>query len=493
MGVIQKQSIKGTVYSYVGVLLGFITSGLLFPRILSTEEIGLLRILVSYSMILAQFATLGMNSVTVKQFPYFRDKLKRHHGYLGLTLIIVTVGSVLALMLYLSLHDYIVESAQRKSSLMVTYFYYVIPLFFVTLLFNVLDNYYRVLYNAVKGIVYKEVIQRLLIIFAIVLYYFNVVDFYHLVILYVTAFVIPTLLLIISLLKDGQLFLKPDWKFINKDMMRIMSGVALFGLVSSYSGVLIMNIDTVMIDHYLGLGQTGIYTISFFFGTLILIPSRTMSKISSVVIADAWKENDKKVIAQIYKKTSLALAVAGTYVFIGVWANVDNVFKIVGDDYMAGKYVIFFIGLANLVEMYVGAASYIVVNSPKYRWLTYMLIVYVLLIVLTNIIFIPKYGIAGAAAASFISRMVYALLRIIFLMVKYRFQPFGWKHVLLILIGVVSWYVSSQIPQLNSFIVDIFVRSIVITVIFVPAVYFLKISEDMNMVIDRVMKNIKAG
>jgi len=271
-------------------------------------------------------------------------------------------------------------------------------------------------------------------------------------------------------------------------MARTLSAVALFGLVSSYSGVLIMNIDSVMIDHYLGLSQTGIYTISFFFGTLILIPSRTMGKISSVIIADAWKANDKALIADIYKKTSIALAVAGTYVFIGLWANIDNVFHILGDDYVVGKYVIFFIALANLLEMFLGAASFIIVNSPKYRWLTYMLIVYVVLIIITNMIFIPRYGITGAAAASFVSRFVYGTLRISFLKGKYKFQPFSSKHLLLILIGIITWYVSCLIPAFDNFIVDILVRSMGITVIFVPSVYVLKISEDVNAIIDRVIK-----
>jgi O-antigen/teichoic acid export membrane protein len=73
-----------------------------------------------------------------------------------------------------------------------------------------------------------------------------------------------------------------------------------------------------MVDHYLGLSQAGVYTISFFFGTLVIIPARTMGKITSVVIADAWKSDDKKTILDIYKKSTLSLPVAGTLVFIGL-------------------------------------------------------------------------------------------------------------------------------------------------------------------------------
>ena len=487
MGVIQKQSIKGTAYSYIGVLLGFITSGLLFPRILSTEEIGLLRILVSYSIILAQFAVLGMNSVTIKHFPYFRDESKKHHGYLGILLLVVTAGSLLVVVFNFFFYDYIVQNAHEGSSLLVKYFFYAVPLILFTVLFNVLDTYYRSLYNAVKGIVYKEVVQRVVIIIAVILYYFGLIDFQLLVMLYVFAFIIPSLMLLFSLIRDKQFFLNPDWGFIDKKMIRTMGGIAFFGLVSGYSGVLILNIDTVMIEHYLGLSQTGIYTIAFFFGTLILIPSRAMSKIASVVIADAWKNNDINLISDIYKKTSVTLGMAGIFIFVGLWVNIDNVFEILGDEYTAGKYVIFFIALANLLEMFMGSASQIIVNSPKYRWLTYLLILYVALIITTNMFFIPRYGITGAALASFISRSVFSFMRVGFLRQKFHLTLFSQKHFLMLVAGGIALYLVNEVPKQENYIVDILIRSSLVSLIYIPLVYFFKISPDLNKQINKML------
>lgn len=176
MGIIKKQSISGTIYSYVGVLLGFVITALLFPRVFSTEEVGLLRVLVSYSTLFAQFAGMGFSMVTVKLFPYFRSKDEKHHGFLGLSLLVSLIGFLIAVSVYVLLRPNIVEHASGKSELFVTYFYYVVPLIFFTLLFNVFDTYYRVLYNAVKGIIVKEVFQRLAILGVILLYYFNLID-----------------------------------------------------------------------------------------------------------------------------------------------------------------------------------------------------------------------------------------------------------------------------------------------------------------------------
>ena len=68
---------------------------------------------------------------------------------------------------------YLVENAAEKSPLFVDYIYYVLPLILFTLLFNLFDTYYRVLYNALKGIFYKEVVQRILVLITICLFYFE--------------------------------------------------------------------------------------------------------------------------------------------------------------------------------------------------------------------------------------------------------------------------------------------------------------------------------
>jgi len=480
LGVIQKQSISGTIYSYLGVLLGFITTGWLFPRLLSTEQVGLLRILVSYSVLFAQFASLGINSVSVKLFPYFRDSAKKHHGFLGLTLLVGIAGLILSTGIYLLLKPLFLAHANGKSSLFLNYFYYVVPLILFTLLFSLFDTYYRVLYNAVKGIIYKEVVQRLFILAAILLYFFELIDFQWLVILYVLAFILPALFLMGTLIKDKMFFVRPDLNFIDKKMAREMMNVAFFGILASFSGVLVLNIDVIMVNQYLGLGAAGIYTIAFFFGTLILVPMRTMGKISSVVIADAWKINDRKTIMDIYRKSSISLSIIGFLLFIGIWGNLDNIFHIVGKDYTAGKYVILFIGLANLSDLFMGVSPHIILNSKHYRWLSYLLFVFAFLLIVTNILLIPRYGITGAALASLFSKYIYNSLKFIFLYKQYKFQPFSYRHLEIILFAFLSWYLSTLIPVLNHFILDLVVRSAFISMAFLLPVYFFKVSEDIN-------------
>jgi O-antigen/teichoic acid export membrane protein len=239
------------------------------------------------------------------------------------------------------------------------------------------------------------------------------------------------------------------------------------------------------------LSLTGVYAISFFFGTLILVPMRTMGKIGAVVIADAWKVNDTATIASIYRKSSLTLSVLGLLLFIGIWGNIENVFQLIGEEYSTGRYVIFFIGIANLTDVFMGMSSHIVVNSKYYRWQTYLLVIFAGLVVLTNILLIPVYGITGAALASFVSKFVFNGLKYLFVYSRFKFQPFVFKHVILIVISAGAWYLSTLLPASPNYIIDIIVRSTLITILFGLPVYYLNISEDLNSRLDAILA--KAG
>ena len=89
------------------------------------------------------------------------------------------------------------------------------------------------------------------------------------------------------------------------------------------------------------MNNTGVYTIAFYFGTLVVIPSRPLLKISGTLIADAWKDNDLKKINNIYYKSCINQFIIGGFLFLGIWANIDNILTILGPDYQQSKWVIF--------------------------------------------------------------------------------------------------------------------------------------------------------
>ena len=97
MGIVRNQTLRGTAWSYLGALLGFVNIILLSPKVFSTGEIGVVQLLMSLATMLAQFSSLGFTNVINRLFPWFRDSREKHHGFLGLALIITLAGFILAL------------------------------------------------------------------------------------------------------------------------------------------------------------------------------------------------------------------------------------------------------------------------------------------------------------------------------------------------------------------------------------------------------------
>ena len=51
------------------------------------------------------------------------------------------------------------------------------------------------------------------------------------------------------------------------------------------------------------------------------------------------------LLMKFYAKSTINQLIVGELLFLGIWANIHNIFKILPAEYEAGKYVIFFIGI----------------------------------------------------------------------------------------------------------------------------------------------------
>ena len=299
MGIIQKQTIKGSTWSYVGAFLGFLNTGLLFPKIFSTSEIGLLSVIVAISALFSQFSSLGMNSVTARLFPYFKSDNSDKYGFFTLLLLVTIIGFTVSMLVGICFKDWIISTKESDSDLLGQYAFYLIPMTLFTLFFNMFDVYNKMLYDITSGIFLKEFLLRVLNFVSIILFFLGLINFDVFVLLYVLSYLVPVAGLFFLLLKRGELSINFKGFKLTPKMKREIIMVAAFGILAGFSGVISDYLDKFLVNKYLGLSDTGIYTIAFYIGTMILLPSRALNKISSTLIAESWKNNNLKNINDI--------------------------------------------------------------------------------------------------------------------------------------------------------------------------------------------------
>ena len=480
MATIRNQTIFGTIFLYIGVLLGFTITGVLFPKILSTDQIGLLRLLVSYSAIFSQIASLGWPTVTNRMFPYFRNKENIHNGFFFLLIVIAIVGLIFSIIIFFILKPWIVSINIEKSSLLLEYINYLIPFIFATLLFSFFDTYTQVLFHSVEGTFAREVFQRIVTLTSIVLFFYNIIDFKTFVIMYLIARLSSIAILLIFLIIKKEISFKPNLKFLDKALVKTIVSVGLYGIIGSIVYNTILNIDSIIVGSMLGIGSTGIYATSFFFGTLIIIPTKALRRISSIFLATAWKNNDLKQIRDIYYKSSINQCLISLIILILLMVNLDNIFKFLPEEFAEGRYVILFVGLAMLTESFGGNSGVIISLSKYYKTGTLFSLINLTLIIVTNFIFIPIWGITGAAFATFSTMTFSMMIRYIFLQSKYQLKIYDYKHLIILIIGLAAFFINKLIPVNENLYIDVIIRSAVVVTVYILLAYFTKVSFDFN-------------
>lgn len=490
MGIIIKQSIRGAIWSYIGVAIGFVTTAYLYPNYLTPEVVGLFALFIAWSSLFAQFSLLGFHGVIARLFPRFRDKSKGHNGFVFIAFAVMLTGFVLFFITFLFIKPWLVESNLEKSALFAQYVNLLVPLTFFALIFNVLDSFNKMLYNAVLGAMLKEFIQRILILVILLGYIVGWLTPHELILAYAGAISLKGAFIFFYLLLRKELEFKPQLSFITPELKREMFSVAIYSILAGIGGSIVFQIDKIIINQVMGLSATGVYTIAFFFGTLVVIPSRTLLKISGTLIAEAFKRDDIATVDNIYRKSCINQFIIAAFLFGGIWINIKNILEILGPDYADGKWVIFFIGLGYVIDMATGTNSRVIGLSKYYRMNLWFLLILVFAVVGAMMLFIPLWGITGAAAAIALAFLINNLMRFLFIKVKFSMQPFDTKFLIVIVIFFIASILSGMLPT-QSLIPDILLRSGIFTGVFLIFIYVTKVSEDINKLVNTYIKRIR--
>ncbi|MFW5762211.1 MAG: lipopolysaccharide biosynthesis protein, partial [Cyclobacteriaceae bacterium] len=237
----------------------------------------------------------------------------------------------------------------------------------------------------------------------------------------------------------------------------------------------------------LGMEYVGVFTITFFMGNIIDIPRRIVSQVASPIIAKNWATDNVSEIDIVYKKSALNLLIFGTLLFLGIWLNVDFIFNVIpnANIYVQGKYVILFISLAKLVDMSFGPSTEIINYSRYFKFNLFLSIILSGLLIISNLIFIPIFGINGAAFATLMSMIIFNLVKYIFLRKKYSLSPFTREYLIVIVITLLTLLIL-QFVHFSNIWLEMLFKSIFILIIHTGSIYFLRISEEVNNIVNKV-------
>lgn len=481
MGVVRKQSIHSSLYIYVGFALGAFNFWLL-PKILTTEEFGLIRILISVCTLLAGLCSLGTLQVITRFYPYYsHDPRGRKNDLLGWAVAIGLGGFLLLVLFTLLFKDLFIRKFQGNSPLFVNYFYLIYPFTLFILLFGIYERIAWSKQITIFSNFLRETGVRVFTLVIVVALWARWINFKSFVTLYSLQFGVVFLFLYLFLTFRRGTYLSIKVSETTRTHFREMITYAGFIAGGGLFMLIEQNFNTILLGSRSSLATAGIFDLANFMATLLLVPKRSMQAAASATIASALKDSDMARVARLYRKSCATLLIVALFILGIIWLNIDHVFDLYKPEYRSGKYVVLVIGIAYLVDMATGLNYDILVNSKLWKLHFYISVGLVAFFLLVTYLFVRWFSMMGSAYAILLSLTIYNLVRCLLLWWKYGFQPFSAKTLLILASGVGAYLVTYfVIPPLPNMVWDGLAKCVCFTGVFALAVIGGRLSEDVT-------------
>jgi len=468
MGIVIRQSIYSTLISYAGVVAGYINLLYLYPKFLSLEQVGLFRTIQDAAILLSPFAQFGLTQSIFRFYPRFVKEKSASHTFITLMMLLALAGFAIFFIVFKIFESPILSYFQDNAKEIIQYSSWVLWLTLVLVMTAVLEAFSRSLLKTIVPNFLREIIARLLLSILVILYFNQVLTFDQFIIGSVVGYLICLLLLIFYLWQQGEILIQTNFKSLDQTSFSELIKYSLLSFAGMAGMILIGKIDSMMVSAMLGLAANAIYTTAFYMATVIEIPKRALSQITMPLISKAFEENKINEVADLYRKTSINQLIIGSLLLIGVWINLDNIFDLMpnGEHYEPGKWVVIIVGFGKLMDMLFGPSSEIIVLSRYYRFNIVLILTLATIVIISNNLLIPAYGIEGAAWGSAFALIIFNLIKFIFIYFKFRIHPFERATLKVLLISALVLLINTVLFKMENVFLDITFRSGIVTLMF---------------------------
>lgn len=487
MGIVIKQSIKNTIITFIGFAIGGANTLFMYPYFLGKDYVGLTGYVLSTANILYPLLSFGIQNTLIKFFNEHNKTEEDLNKYMTYMLLVPLVFVIPALVFFYGFYDTIAAYESKENAIVYDYVW-IIPIIGLFMgYFEIFYAWLRAHMKSVFGSFVKEVFIRILItilLFAVYYEYLSQSDFiYSLVLVYGIS------LLMIMYSANRVKRIRLHFK-VPKQSKAILT-YTIFIILSASVANMLLDIDKYMINKYLKIDNIAFYNVAIFMALVISVPMRAMHQITYPITAKLMSEKKWEELNELYKKSSVSLQVIGGLLYIGILVNLNQVYNLLPDEgYRQGVFVVFTIGLSKYFDLVLGINNAIIFNSKYYRAVLLLGVLLVVVIVLLNMYFIPEFGLNGAAIATLIAITLYSLAKLFFVVVKMKLYPFTIKNLVSLGITALTFFVFYFWEFSFHPIINIVLKSVLVTIFYLSINYVLKVSSDINYVMRNTLSKV---
>jgi len=485
MGIVFKQSFNNTLILFLGFGIGGLNVLFLYTHFLEAEYFGLITFLLSTANMIMPLMVFGMQHTIIKFFSSYRKKEDQDNFLwtaILLPLLVIIPLAILGIVFYQQIATFLA----RENIIIEQYTY---TIFFVSLFMGYFEVFYawsRVQLKSVFGNFIKEVFARLCVTFLLVAVYLEILnedDF-----IYAVVIVYFFRALVMKIYAFYLYFPKMRRIRLPENIKEILT-FSIYIILAGSAGTILLEIDKFMIPQMKQIAEVAYYAVGVYIASVIGIPSRAMQQIINPITAKELNANNLQEVDNLYRKSSLNLLIIGGLFFLLINVNIVELYSIIDKpEYAVGIYVVLVISISELIKLSLGTNGAILTNSKYYRILFYYAIGMAVSVVVLNKIFIEMMGIQGAAMATLIVVAIFSMLKILYVKLKMKIQPFTSKTLILLgLIGLL-YLVFGFIALPFHPLLNIVIKSSLLIAVFGFIVVRIKLSPDLNQMLGKYLR-----
>jgi len=476
VGIVFKQTSWNIVTISIAILIGGVNTLYFYPEFLKDEYYGLVVFLLATSNLLQPLMSFGAQHTIIKFFSSFNDEKKKDQ-FLSSVIFLPLFFIIPITFLVVQFHDIIAQFLSVKNPIIESYVWVIFLVSFATSYFEVFYSWSRVQFKSIVGNILKEIYPRISVLFLLILVSFEVLNKENFV-WWLTG--LYYLRLILMIVYSFYLY-KPVFSITIPDNFKEILSYSFYILLAGSAASFLIDIDKYMIPQKQAISQTAYYAVAVFIATVVEIPGRAMFQILNPLVAKSLNDQNYSELKYLYKKSSENLLLISGLFFLLINLNIDSFYLLLNNQfYSNASLVVLIISSAKLIQMSFGCGPAILATSTFYRITLPFSITMAISVYLLNDYLIDLYGINGAAISTFIVLLIFTILKILYIVFKIKIQPYSLNS-LKILFSIFIVYLINYFINLDyNPLLNIFIRSVGITILYLIMIYFFGISQKLK-------------
>jgi O-antigen/teichoic acid export membrane protein len=485
MGIVVRQSFLNLISIGVAFFIGAINTLYLYPTFLGSKFQGLVIALLAISNLIQPFISFGTQHAVIRYYSKYSKKNDKD-GLLTLSILMPIVIVLLFVPLFLVYYDDIRQYLFQSDQSLSRYAYVILFIAISTSFFEVFYSWLRVKLKSVFGNFLKELYPRLLIAFLLIFYSIGLLNFESFVMFLIYGYYLRLFIVIVYSFYVNKPKLNLNFKNDFNEIFKYCLLIFLSGAASS----IILDIDKSMLSSILTVENVAYYSVAVFIAAVIEIPGRAMFQILSPVVASAINKNQMKKLEDLLKKSSTNLVLVASLFFLLINLNIDDFYNMLNQDgYSIGIPIVIIVSFGKLYSMSIGCINNIISNSKYYYYTFWFSLFSSVSAVILNIYLITEFGIIGAAYATLIVLAIMNSLKIYLVKIKFNIHPYSRDTIKIIILSVLTYFVFSNLQLGFQPVINIIVKSSLVLILYTLSAYIFKLSDDVNIFIDKFNKN----